>query len=346
MEVKAIQGLSLMNQSTGSLKKSNNTSAVQNYAQMDSPMSKNAAEAIKNNSMVSFGQKKNSNAMRNAAMATAASAMVLGSLNSCKVINDGCNSCKPTIYVVCNKCDKDTTKTDTTKTDTTKTDTTKHDTIPDKQEPFKYHIPDSLTAHFTEIGGILTGTLPKDSNNHVIFRSGKFYNEYDQHLYETEVVKGRNSDNPNEVTLITKVTDKYERYNPKVSYVKSIVKPLFGIGMNFENYEISNDRLGGSSEAPKASDSRWQFAGTEVHVRKHGAVEVYSATPYGDMLALEPVRVFRKGMKEGTGFIEKEQVFIDPDTGEEIPETIRYNLSGIEAKTEEISEEDYKAGNY
>lgn len=336
MEVKAIQGLSLMNQSAGSLKKSDNHSAVKNYAQMDAPMSKDAAEAVKNNAMISFGERRKSNAMRNAAMATAASAMVMASLNSCKVVEGGCDSCKPTIYVNCNECDKDTTKTDSTK----------HDPTPDPEKPFKYHIPDSLTAHFTEIGGILTGTLPKDSNNHVIFRSGKFYNEYDNHLYETEVVKGRNSDNPNEKILITKVTDKYERYNPKVSYVKSIVKPLYGVGMNFENYEISADRLGGNSEAPKASDDRWKFLGTEVHVRKPGAVEVYSATTYGNMLALEPVRVFRKGLKEGTGFIEKEQVFIDPDTGEELPETIRYNLSGIEAKTEEISEEDYKAGNY
>ena len=331
MEVKAIQGLSLMNQSAGSLKKSDNHSAVQNYAQMDAPMSKNAAEAVKNNSMVSFGQKKNSNAMRNAAMATAASALVLGSLNSCKTVEDGCNTCKPTIYVNCNECDKDTTKKDPT---------------PNPDKPFKYHIPDSLTAHFTEIGGTIFGTLPKDSNNHIIFRSGKFYNEYDQHLYETEVVKGRNSDNPNEVTLITKVTDKYDRNNPKVSYIKSIVKPLYGVGMNFENYEISADRLRNGSDSPKSNDDRWKYVGTEVHVRKRGAVEVYGATSYGDMLALEPVRVFRKGLKEGTGFVEKELVFPDPDTGEEIPETVRYNLSGIEAHTAEISEEDYKAGNY
>ena len=330
MEVKAIQGLSLINQNAGSLKKSDNHSALQNYAQMDAPMSKNAAEAIKNNSMISFGERKRSHAMRNA-MATAATAMVIGSMTSCKTIEDGCNSCKPTIYVNCNECDKDTTK---------------HDSIPDPVKPFKYHIPDSLTAHFTEIGGALYGKLPADSNNHHIFSSGTFYNEYDNHLYETKALKGRNSNNSNEVVLLTKVTDKYVRNNPKVSYVLSYVKPLYGIGMNFENYEISADELTGKSDVPEKSDSRWKYVGTEVHVRKNGAVEVYSAKNYGSMLALEPVRVFRRGMREGTGFIEKEQVFVDPDTGEELPETLRYNLSGIAGSTEEVSEEDYKAGNY
>lgn len=329
MEVKAIQGLSLMNQ-TGSLKKSDNHSAVQNYAQMDAPMSKNAAEAIKNNSMVSFGERKNGKSMKDAAMATAATAMILGSLNSCKVIEDGCNTCKPNIYVNCNKCDE-------------KPDTTNKPSDPAK--PLNYHITDSLTAHLIEIGGIVTGSLPKDSNNHVVFRSGKFYNEYDNHLYETEAIKGRGN-NKEQVTLITKVTDKYNRNNPKVSYVKSIVKPLYGVGMNFENYEISNDKLGGNSSSPKENDSRWEYTGTEVHVRQRGRIEVYKATKYGNMLALEPVRTFKKGMKEGTGFIEKEQVFVDPDTGEELPETLRYNLSGIEGSTEEVSEEDYKAGNY
>lgn len=333
MEVKAIQGLSLTSPNAVSIKKSNNNSA--SYAQMDAPMSKDAAEAIKNNSMISFGERKRSHAMRNA-MAAAATTMLIGSMTSCKTIEDGCNSCKPTIYVNCNECDKDTTKTDTTK----------HDSIPDPVKPFKYHIPDSLTAHFTEIGGALYGKLPADSNNHHIFSSGTFYNEYDNHLYETKALKGRNSNNPNEVVLLTKVTDKYVRNNPKVSYVLSYVKPLYGIGMNFENYEISADELNGRSDIPEKSDSRWKYVGTEVHVRKNGTVEVYGATSYGNMLALEPVRVFRKGLREGTGFIEKEQVFIDPDTGEELPETLRYNLSGIKAETEEISEEDYKSGNY
>ena len=415
MEVKAIQGLSLMNQNAGSLKKSDNHSAVKNYAQMDAPMSKNAAEAIKNNSMISFGERKKSNAMKSAVVATAIGMAAPSAMTSCSPIkveaeswSDSYSDAKAWAWAIsdcpCNN-KPDTIKTvihdsipyivhdsipvvvhdsipvvvhDTIPGDTvylpgdtiwqTKTDTiykdrvdtvykdridtvfqTKIDTLHFKDYPF--HIADSLIAHGLNNGFKLNGPEPTSTNNNIVFLASSCYNRYDQKMYQTYAVDDPDANTSKMATLITRVTDLYDKNNPKVSYIKSVVTDVPGKGIQFEYTQIPENRVS-SIEAqdneylPSPFDYRFMQAGKEIHTNlRNGTNRVTILNSKGEE---EWRGDFKKGQLPQTFFF---QTFArDPRTGEVYydengnPEQAKYDFSNGQMISRAVEWTEYQPG--
>ena len=362
MEVKAIQGLSLSNQSAGSLKKSNNASAVQSYAQMDAPMSKSAAEAIKNNSMVSFGEKHKSHKTRNI-VAAAALAAAVASCDPIKVESDSwsdswadahawawsisdcsCNHKPDTIRTVVH----DTIPGDTVYLPGDTTYITKIDTLHFKDYPF--HIADSIIAHGINNGFEINGPIPSSNNNDVVFLAGSFYNKYDQKLYQMYAVDDEDANNNKMATLITRVTDLYDRKNPKVSYVKSVVTDVPGKGIQFEYSQIPEGKVS-SVEAkdgdylPSPFDYRFMQAGKEIHTNlRNGTNRVIILDKNGDE---EWRGDFKKGQLDNTFFF---QTFARDDDGNVYydddgnPEMIKYDFEQGKMISRKVEWIEYEPG--
>ena len=355
MEVKAIQGLSLTTQQSESLKKSKNNS-VNNYAQMDNVMSKNAAEAIKNNSMISFGERKKSHTGRNIVAAAALAAMTAGSMQSCKEF-EGCIDCgKSPIYVICGCNDS---KTDTIRT-------VIHDTIPGERDTiyvtkidsvhfddYPFHIADSLIAHCQNNGFKIDGPIPLSKDNHVVFLASACYNKYDQKLYQTYAVDDRGANTDKMATLITRVTDLYDKNNPRVSYIKSVVTDVPGKGIQFENSTISENQVRSSERKdgnylPDAFDYRFMQSGKEIHTNlRNGTNRVVILNSKGEE---EWRGDFKKGQLNQTFFFntfardpETNEIYYDDDGN---PEMINYDFEQGKAISKYVTYKEDEPGRY
>ncbi|MBO6088326.1 hypothetical protein J6P92_08295 [bacterium] len=482
MEVKAIQSLSLTNQQTGGLKKSGNNSSKMNYAQMDAPMSTSAAEAIKNNSMISFGEKKKKNHLKNAALATAMTTMMAPGITGCDPIkvetsswsdSDAnatawawsisdcpCNN-KPdtvktvihdsipvivhdtvpqivhdTVPEIVHKVDTiyqdkvdtvyvpkvdtvyvpkvDTVyqdKVDTVyvpKVDTVyqdrvdtvyipkvdtiyqdrvdtvyvpKVDTvyqdrvdtvyvdrvdtvyqTKVDSLHFKEYPF--HIADSLIAHGLNNGFKLNGPKPKENGNNVVFLASVCYNRYDHALYQTYAVDDEQANTGKMATLITRVTQYYDNFdptvtkdNPKISFIKQVVTDVPGQGIQFENSKFFASRSEASNKdyIPDPFDPRFMQSGKEIHTNlRNGTNRVTIINPvrdkYGNVTGYEKVwrGDFKKGQLDQSFFFntfardENGDVYIDENTNQ--PEQINYDFTDGEMVSRAVEWQEYTPG--
>lgn len=373
MEVKAIQGISSSIQHAESLKKSDNHSEVKSYAQMDSPMSKNAAEAIKNNSMISFGERNRNSNMKKMVAAAAIAAATAGATTSCETYQ-GCVECdrkSQNIYVICGDCNN---KTDSIKT-VIKRDTlylpgdtiympgdtiympgdttiiTKTDSVHFDDYPF--HIADSLIAHCQNNGFKIDGPIPTDYNNHVVFLASACYSKYDQKMYQTHAVDDGGANTDKMATLITKVTNMRDPKNIKVSYIKSVVTDVPGKGIQFEYSMIPEDQVS-KIEAkdpdwiPGAFDYRFLQSGKEIHTNlRNGTNRVTILNSKGEE---EWKGDFKKGQLPQTFF---HQTFArNPKTGEVYydengnPEVANYNFEQGQAITKYVTYKESESGRY
>ena len=270
MNVQAINSISSSPKFEGKMEKTANNQSAQSYPQMSAPMSKDAAKAIENSAMISFGQRK-SHPVRNAIIAGSLGAMTLGGMTSCDkgLIRAeteswattsssawawacGGNDGKPTIV-------RDTITVHDTDTITK----TVFEPVYIKEYP--WHLADSLIRQGLNIGVQLNGPTPTDTQNHVAFIGSVAYNEYDYKLYETKLDSiGTNAET---LSLITKVSDMYDDpKNPKISYIRTEVVDVPGRGIKFTRFILPENMVDERDKIkfPKASDPRFRYADYEI----------------------------------------------------------------------------------
>ena len=352
MDVKAISGISSAPRFEGGMKKTANNESAQSYPQMSSPMSKDAAKAIENSAMISFGQKKR-NHLRNAAIATGIGVMTLGSLTSCDkdLISTSSESWSATnsdAYAWAIGCPgKPVVIRDTvTVHDTDTIIKTVYEPIYVKEYP--WHIADSLIAQGLNIGSELNGPVPKETENHVAFIGSTAYNEYDYSLYETKLDSiGTNAETMSLVTRVTKMYDDDDPTvsidNPRISYIKTEITDVPGKGIQFTRMLMPASQLRAEDKTkfPKASDYRFnKYAGIEIRTNnrdgKHNTAHLYGR---GDGLPEGREVEYLRGNKlgqflYGTAVYDKDgNPYLDVDGN---PEKAYYDFSDAKMVSTEV----------
>ncbi len=268
MNVQAINGVSLAPQFEGKLEKKANNQSAQSYPQMSSPMSKDAAKAIENSAMISFGQRKR-HPIRNAIIASGIGAMTLGTMTSCDkglitAESEAWSDTHSDAWAWAVGCGKPIVIRDTITVHDVDTITkTVYEPIYVKEYP--WHIADSLIAQGLNVGCELNGPKPRDTENHVAFIGSVAYNEYDYKLYETKLDSiGTNAET---LSLITKVSDMYDNpKDPKVSYIRTEIVDVPGRGIKFTRFLIPENEVTDYDKLkfPKSSDPRFQYTDYEI----------------------------------------------------------------------------------
>lgn len=138
-----------------------------------------------------------------------------------------------------------------------------------------WHVIDSLINQGLNVGIPLEGPRPKSvGENHVLFLGSRAYNEYDYQLYETQLDNiGTNGDGNGDGTLclVSKITD---NYNNKVSFMKTDVVIIPGVGLKLTRYVMSESQAAGAkkNEAtgyPASDNWQWEYAGYEIRSYDH-----------------------------------------------------------------------------
>lgn len=200
MQVQAINNLSLTQFQGLKSNKKRHEKNIENYPQMDAPVSK-----------------KTANALKNAFMAGVMAASVAGgmTLTSCEKEELSYAKAEANAWVINNW------------------GWGKPDTI-FVTKPFKdinFAINDSLISQGLNIGSELDG--PKPGEN-VVLLSYRAQNNWDHKRYEGQLDSiGTNS---RQNTYVTRVTDLYDPRNPKKLWMKTVVSDVPGRGIKFDHY--------------------------------------------------------------------------------------------------------------
>ena len=241
MEVKAINTINFQGRDfhEGDFREINNKkqSIENDFPQMDTPMDKNSAEA-----------------MRNLVLGLMAVGATVGGLSSCEKDAFASASASATAVAIGGHCHHRDTVT-IIKPDTIhETDTVIHTIIqPINVKDYPYNIGDSLIAQGRNIGVPVDGPIP-DGTNNAVYMGSKAHNRYDNKFYESMV----DSIGTNKKTLavVTKVVDMYEDGNPKTSYMKALITDVPGKGIKIARYTANTDK--------KPEEWQWNYAGYEV----------------------------------------------------------------------------------
>lgn len=285
MNVQAINGISSAPKFEGGLEKRANNQSAQSYPQMSAPMSKDAAKAIENSAMISFGQKRR-HPVRNAIIAGSIGAMTLGSMASCEkdLMSTSSSAWSATDSEAwawaCGGSDgKPIIVRDTITVHDTDTITkTVYEPVYVKEYP--WHLADSLIRQGLNIGVELNGPTPSDTENHVAFIGSVAYNEYDYKLYETKLDSiGTNAET---LSLVTKVSDMYDDpKNPKISYIRTEIVDVPGRGIKFTRFILPENQVRDydKTKFPKSSDPRFRYSDYEIRTNnrdgKHNSARIY-----------------------------------------------------------------------
>lgn len=235
MNVKAIDSVNLVQFTGRNGKAGKSKNPENNYPQMDSPASQTSAKAMRN---------------------LLAGLMLLGAAASMGTMNTSCS--KSEAYSFADAISWSYGCQGGPQRDTTYIRDTVYITefVPKFYKGYNFGLADSLIHQGLNIGIPLDGPVPNGSNN-VIFVGAKAYNRYDKKMYE---VQGDSIDTDDyRTSLITKITDTYDKDNPEVQWVKTIVTDVPNKGIKFDRYVFNGD------EQPSANEQwRWNYAGYEV----------------------------------------------------------------------------------
>ncbi len=263
MDVKAINNVSLLN-FAGKSKKSEKKNIKNENPQMDEVMSKKSANGMKSLAYTAIllgaataGMgttscvKENAWAYADTNSEAKADALVIGGNCGGKrdttIIHDTVpvfvrdtitNNITDTIYV---------DRTDTIYSPV-------FETVYVKEYP--YGLADSLLRQGINIDIPLDGPMPND-NNEIVFVASKAYNRYENKLYETRV--DSLDTNGEKLSLVTKVTDRHDPENPKISWLKSHVIDVPGKGIQIDRYSYD-----GSVQPNKYQQGLWRYYGSEI----------------------------------------------------------------------------------
>ena len=211
MEVKAINTINFQGRDfhEGDFREINNKkqSIENDFPQMDTPMDKNSAEA-----------------MRNLVLGLMAVGATVGGLSSCEkdAFASASASSSATAVVIGGG-------------------TNHRDTIikPIVVKDYPFNIGDSLIAQGLNIGIDPDGPIP-DGKNNAVYMASTAHNRYDNKIYKSSV--DSIGTNKKELAIVSEIDDLYEDGNPKKSYMRTIVSDVPGRGIKLMRYVANTDR--------------------------------------------------------------------------------------------------------
>ena len=300
MDVKAINNVSLQQSFEGKPRKTENK-GTNEYPQMDAPLSKNGAKAMRD--------------LIAGLMLLGATAGATSGLTSCvkaEAWAEADADAKAWAWVINNNNGKPDTIFVTTPI-----------------QDINFAINDSIIHQFLNIGSEIDGPLPDDDKN-ILLVSGTFRNRYDNKVVKFQADScGTNRE---QSTFISEVTDLYDPKNPKKTWVKTVAKDVPGRGIKYEFYTTT------ATKKPEPWQYNQQYSlivSNGARSNKPGVNTIYDKD--GNMIWQGQLT---RGQKTGAfmygtlALDENGEIYRDPETGE--PELINYDFDNTKIWTRKV----------
>jgi len=318
MNVQAISSVSYAPKLAGNMRNVENN-GIQSYPQINETMSKDAAKALQNQSMISFGQKKhNGNGLRNAAIGgMMITAVGVGSplLQSCdkddffrvEASTESHSSAFAKAWRCCdNKPIHDTIYIERPGKSDTVYVVEYYPVYFDNGLPFA--INDSIKHQIDNVGGEIKGdtdynSLLNDSNAITIGFTA--INRYDRISYVAEADKSLT--NAKQQGFLVKVRDEYIDDEPQEYWMRIVARDA-GDGILYKKYVLQKE-----DKPTEYDEENWNDAGAvKVTNLRNGKNKVTQYDNHGNKLSAEYV----KDTDNGKGNVLYSAYVIDPATGE------------------------------